>query len=155
VLYPEKIDPEEVLVRVIRTPHFYDKGRLKPNALRPQKGTDRVSIVRWLYREQPGKAFKARCHKIGNSGPNKFSGLGVFLASACLETNLVLEDDPTPYAGHANIVYPFVVKDSEPQEGELFARQAEISKKLLASVQYIPDPKPDESEWTIETPLLP
>lgn len=154
--FPKNIAPDETLVRIIRTPQFYSKDRLRPNALRPQRGSDRVSVVRWAYREQPNEAFKVRCQKIGSTGQNSYCGLGVLSASACLDVGgLNLEDDRDAFEGHANIVYPFVVKDSEPQEGEAFKTQAELANRVLGVTRFVPDPRPDAVEWTIQSDLLP
>lgn len=153
--YPLDVDPEEVLVRIIRTPQFFKNEKLRPNALRPQRGSARVSVVRWLHRERPGTAFKARCHLVGNVGQNAFCGVAVLTAQSCREANFDLEDDREAFLGHANIVYPFVVNDSEPVEGEAFVKQVEMANQILREARYVLDPEPVSPEWTIQSDLLP
>lgn len=154
--YPDEISPDETLVRIVRAPQFIRTGgKLRAAALRPQRDHDRVSVVRWVYREQPGRAFKARCQAVGNSGSNTYCGLGSVNAGKCVEAGTALEDARQEFLGHAHIIFPFSVAHQEPAEGEAFRQQMEISSRLLAATIYIADPLPDDPEWTIESELLP
>lgn len=144
-------------MRILRTPQFVNKNnRVLPSALRPQRGHDRVSVVRWAYRERPGEAFKQRCLDIGNSGTNAYCGVGVLHTQTCLDAGTTLEDDRAAYDGHANIVFPFAVaKDAEPNEGSDFSRQVEIANAILQRTAYVADPAPLDASWTIRSALLP
>lgn len=153
-----EIEADEPLVRIIKTPQHLRKDGVHPSAWRPQRDTDRVSVVRWRSREQPGEVFKARCQSTGRGGApgaNTYCGLGVIVASRCLDAGTELEDAPDEYSGHAHIIFPFSVSYQEPQEGENFRLQAEISHRLKAASEYVPDPDPASPQWTIESPLLP
>jgi len=153
---PAEIDSSETIVRVLRTPQFVRKaGKLHASAWRPQRDKDCLSVVRWLCREQPGTAFKARCLLIGNNGPNSYCGVAVVNAGDCIEAGTRLECAPDEYPGHAHIVFPFSVAFEEPQEGENFRLQVEMSLRLLKLATYLPDPQPAADGWTIQHESLP
>lgn len=153
--YPSDFDPDEPIVRVLRTPHFVRDGKVRAAAFRPQSGQDRVSVIRWRHRERPESALKARFQAIGNSGKNFYCGVGTFHATECEPVEVILEDARDEYVGHAHIVYPFAFLPNEPLEGNDFERQTEIAQHLVSLCTYVEDPDPDSGEWTIQHALLP
>lgn len=146
---------DELIVRILKTPHFYRKGSLTSAAFRPQRGHAKLSTIRWLDREDPDAKVKARCASIGNSGSNHYWGVAALTAGDYLTENLGLEYTPEEYAGHTNVVFPAAVPHEEPLEGELFVRQSEIAAALIEKAKAIVDPSPSSSEWTIFDSALP
>jgi len=76
-------------------------------------------------------------------------------AVGCVNAGTQLEDAQGEFPGHAHIIFPFSVAFQEPQEGESFRQQMEISSRLLAITAFVADPTPEADEWTIESDLLP
>jgi hypothetical protein len=155
VSYPKEIDDSEAIVRVLRTPHHYKKGRMMPAALRPQRNTDLISVMRWSYRLRPQSVLKKQCQTIGNSGENTYCGVAALIAQCCRNSGTELVDAREEYDGHAHIVFPFVVLPNEPQEGEAFVLQNQITMKLMSCAEPILDVLPDDPDWTIQNEMLP
>lgn len=146
---------EEIVVRVLKTPHFYKNGALTAAAFRPQRSHDRLSTIRWLDREDPDSRVKARCKIIGNNGKNSYWGVARLTAGDFQNLELVLEYTPDEYPGHTNVVFPVAVPREEPLEGELFVRQSEIAEALIQRAEAVVDPSPEDVAWTIPEDQLP
>lgn len=153
--YPADFNDGEPLVRIVRTPQFVKKGELRPNAFRPQRGTNRVSIVRWLYRPLPNERLKELCIAVGTQGKNTYWGLGLFEANHCDDIDVELEDAREEYRGHAHLVFPYISQQDEPLDGPNLLAQNEIAHSLLQRVIAIADPEPQSEHWTIVHPGLP
>jgi len=153
--YPEEIADDEPVCRVLKSPHFVKNSILRPSAFRPQVNTNKISVVRWLYREQPDSVAKATFKAIGNSGQNSYCGLAVLLLEDCKKIDVELTDARDEYQGHAHIVFPYTVAANEPLEGDNFVKQTEIARKLIEACEYVPDPDPQSEDWTIDHPKLP
>lgn len=144
----------EPLVRILKSPHFVKAGgELKVNAFRPQRDTNKISVVIWPQRERPGERFKERCQQTGDTGANTYCGLGVFSAVAAQE-HVALEDEPV-FPGHANLVFPTAAPRDEPPDGPNLALLTGLALKLIAISAYVPDPDPRAQGWTIVSEILP
>ncbi|WP_457489253.1 hypothetical protein [Tardiphaga sp. P5_C10] len=145
---------DEIVVRVLRTPHFYKRGALTSAAFRPQREKLRLSTIRWLDREEPDRDVKTRCAQIGNIGKNTYWGVAKLTAGDFFAARLELDYTPHEYPGHTDVVFPFALPESEPLEGEKFIQQSEIADQLIRKARAIEDPNPGDVEWTIPSSEL-
>lgn len=146
---------DELIIRVLKTPHFYKKGTLTSAAFRPQRGHAKMSTIRWLDREHPDQKVKERCGAIGNTGKNTYWGVASLTARDYLQAELVLDYTPEEYPGHTDVIFPAAVPLEEPLEGHLFVQQSEIADSLIQRAKTVIDPAPEAPEWTIPASALP
>jgi|GEM_PF-5981336 hypothetical protein len=152
----EQFDEEEIVVRVLKTPHFVRRGRVVSAAFRPRRGSALLSVIRWLDREAPDRAVKARCKQIGAGGSgNVYSGVASLKARSCSSAGVALEYAPAEYPGHSHIRFPFAIPADEPLEGQRFVEAERIANILCEEAIHHADPDPESDEWTIPSEELP
>jgi len=92
---PPEVAEDEKLVRAIKVPYHYDarKGRLKPAAFRPPRGTSLVSVIRLLM----GADF-CKNKSVEIAGP-EYLGLGVMVSAEARAAGAAVDDAAEDFVG--------------------------------------------------------
>lgn len=141
---PPEVAEDEKLVRAIKVPYHYDvrKGRLKPAAFRPPRGTSLVSVIRLLM----GADFcKNKSVEIAGS---EYLGLGVLVAAEARAAGAAVDDAVEDFIGHAHIDVGIVLLPDEPLSPQINERLQSRLLALCRCTRFELDPAPQSPGWS-------
>lgn len=139
---PVEVAPDEVIVRVIKTPYHYDekKKRLKSAAFRPQAERDDVSVMRKRHLGNDGCKDKAI-----EIAENSYIGLAALHAEEVAAAKArVVDSREGLFLGHAHIEQGAPAPSrGQTADPDLIERW----KALADAARYYQDGAPQTSGW--------
>lgn len=109
---PESIDPEEHLIRVVKSPYHYNKGKskLSPKLLHPAAGKSDISVMRQILGDA-ACSEKARSISGNLVPPAEYKGMAIFCAKDVNASGSCCYDHRDDFCGHAHINHNIRVPD--------------------------------------------
>ncbi len=150
--FPDQIDDDEIIVRALFSPyHIADSGKLKKEAFKPQRGSNKISVMRHSWLGSSGCKKKAK----ELAKPDKiYKGFAALRAKQITNIKCKVVDARNEYEGHAHIEIPCSrpvrnVKDNTDTNAEALRTINNFAEQLCAASgkPYI-DPDPDNDSWT-------
>lgn len=138
---PVEIDDGETIVRVVKTPHHLNKGKLRPSAFRPPAGESCISVMRQIMTDDFCK------NKAVELFGAAYAGLAVILAGRIRSHGSSVVDARDEWLGHAHVDHGFKSPPNEPSDADEFQRMTERCKALANACIFHVDPSPAVSGW--------
>lgn len=144
---PIPVADSERVVRAVFSNHI-KKKQLSEYIFHPGCGPDEVSVMRRNY--LTANQCKALALQIKPGNPNlKYKGMAVINVGAVRAKGSQVFDSREIYCGHAHISHGFPLPPAgDPLQSELKIRFDDRLRSLRAETQFIPDPDPNNGNWT-------
>ena len=145
---PVQIRTDELIVRALYYPYHFKNDKLDKAAFKPQKGSNKISVMRHDGLKSDG--CKAQAKRLQRDGKT-YRGFAALCAGEIKNAGADVADSRHEYEGHADIQIKWTRGGGgEPGQPEEMMEINAVAKKLRDSARYYPDPDPGYDRWTGE-----
>ncbi len=146
--WPVQIQTDELIVRALYCPYHFKDNKLDKAAFKPQKGSNKISVMRHDWLKSDG--CKAQAKRLQRDGKT-YRGFAALCAGEVKDAGADLVDSRHEYEGHADIQIKWTRGgDGDPGPPEEMIKINAVAKMLRDSARYYSDPDPDHDRWTGE-----
>jgi hypothetical protein len=143
--WPVQIQKDELLVRALYCPYHVKNNKLDKAAFKPQKGSNKISVMRHDWLKSDG--CKTQAKRLQRDG-KKYVGFAALCAIEITTAGATVVDSRQEYEGHADIQIKWTRGGGgEPGPPEEMMEINAVAKMLRDSARYFPDPDPDHQRW--------
>ena len=146
--WPVQIRTDELIVRALYCPYHFKDNKLDKAAFKPQKGSNKISVMRHAWLKSDG--CKAQAKRLQRDGKT-YRGFAALSAGEIKDAGADVADSRREYEGHADIQIKWIRGGGgEPGQPEEMMEINAVAKMLRDSARYYSDPDPDHDRWTGE-----